>query len=463
MKNNIFVFLLLSILQLLILPLAFGVTAASNKVLTEELVKLKKKVAQLEKLSLSQKAPATQESLRSSNVQPFEFHGYMRAGVGTNNKDGEQKCFSAPYSGNMFRLGNECTNYGELVFKANHIQDPSKGFMYTQFRLQFEHQGRSAYESEDAMRFTEAYVEGGNFDGVPLTFWGGKRYYRDDTVWADDYYFHAHMSANGGGIGNIDLLGSKLDIAYLKQLTNPSIDGRNGKREITFFDFRLKGIQFSQNQSMKLWFAYGIVPDDESVDGLTEYDKTEGFATSALFQTNFSGGFNQIAVVYGQSLLEGHSVWGDPNQIFGSDGWREAQNKKQYFVMDHLVFKLSNVLDIMMSAYVGVKDTGANVSNETKWYAAGITPLWYLTDHFQVMFQAGTFSSDDEVAGTKNLTRIAIAPQVSISRSVWGRPVIRAFYARSFWNDNYVATVGSPYNRGDSYGSNYGLQVEAWW
>ena len=46
----------------------------------------------------------------------LEFHGYMRAGVGTNNKGGEQTCFNSPALGSHLRVGNECTNYGELIF-----------------------------------------------------------------------------------------------------------------------------------------------------------------------------------------------------------------------------------------------------------------------------------------------------------------------------------------------------------
>ena len=43
----------------------------------------------------------------------------------------------------------------------------------------------------------------------------------------------------------------------------------------------------------------------------------------------------------------------------------------------------------------------------------------------------------------KTLTRFTIAPQVSISDSFWGRPVIRAFYSQTFWNRANRGTIDS--------------------
>ena len=47
----------------------------------------------------------------------------MRSGVGTNDKGGDQVCFSnSGAAGNEFRLGNECWTYGEIAWSLMYPQ-----------------------------------------------------------------------------------------------------------------------------------------------------------------------------------------------------------------------------------------------------------------------------------------------------------------------------------------------------
>jgi maltoporin len=61
------------------------------------------------------------------------------------------------------------------------------------------------------------------------------------------------------------------------------------------------------------------------------------------------------------------------------------------------------------------------------------------------------------------LTRLTIAPQLSISENIWGRPVLRAFYTHSFWNDQNKSNIAqnAPTYTNKASGGAYGFQMES--
>ena len=142
----------------------------------------------------------------------FEFHGYLRAGVGSNSKGGDQICFKNPNSPagtSEFRLGNECSSYGELSFLGKHYKGKEKndqGFFNTKFTLaSTSNLGHDQYENANT-QVVEAYLEGGRFNGGNLTYWVGKRFYRGGDIHLLDLYHTANTSGNGFGLGGIKLL-----------------------------------------------------------------------------------------------------------------------------------------------------------------------------------------------------------------------------------------------------------------
>ncbi|MFK5037101.1 carbohydrate porin, partial [Klebsiella pneumoniae] len=64
----------------------------------------------------------------------------------------------------------------------------------------------------------------------------------------------------------------------------------------------------------------------------------------------------------------------------------------------------------------------------------------------------------------RKLTRLTIAPQLSLGSNLWARPVLRAFYAQSFWNEanrSFVA-VDAPTFAGATNSQAIGVQTEVW-
>src|SRR2546430_2465342 len=50
-----------------------------------------------------------------------ESHGYFRGGGGGNSSEGSQACYSLEGAG-VYRLGNECTVYGELQYRKELVK-----------------------------------------------------------------------------------------------------------------------------------------------------------------------------------------------------------------------------------------------------------------------------------------------------------------------------------------------------
>ena len=58
--------------------------------------------------------------------------------------------------------------------------------------------------------------------------------------------------------------------------------------------------------------------------------------------------------------------------------------------------------------------------------------------------------------------RLTLAPQLSLNSNIWGRPVLRAYYTHSFWNEDnktFIAQNAPSYADKDSGGA-YGFQME---
>jgi maltoporin len=62
------------------------------------------------------------------------------------------------------------------------------------------------------------------------------------------------------------------------------------------------------------------------------------------------------------------------------------------------------------------------------------------------------------------MTRLTIAPQLAVGSGLWTRPLLRAFYSRTFWNRANQPAMASnaPSYSGSLDGQAMGLQAELW-
>ena len=92
----------------------------------------------------------------------------------------------------------------------------------------------------------------------------------------------------------------------------------------------------------------------------------------------------------------------------------------------------------------------------------------HMTVAQNLAFEIGHDRAKDASGSGKwmTLTKATIAPQLSLTRGFWARPVLRGFVTYATWNDEAKGGVNFLSNNvwaDKNNGMTYGVQVEAWW
>lgn len=378
----------------------------------------------------------------------FEYGGYMRAPVGTNSSGGKQIQLTNPGSqGNEFRLGNE-TGYGEAYFTQHFFKSLDKKAPFFDAHLTFAYnpsmnsQYSDTSTTGDYIQFVEAYAKGGNLGDVPLSFWAGKRFYRDADIHMNDFFYFANMSGNGGGVEDIPVSNGTLAVALLQyaddRTLNNSTTGNPAKHAL---DLRWKELALSESDQLHLWFvqAYtapgkGKIP---STGTTVDYQASSGNAIGARWRHSLSQGNNDLALVYGTGVMESLTL---DSTAFASDD--SVKKRRRLRLVENYSTELSEKWAIQAAAVYEDADSGASTANKSNWTSLGVRPLYYFSNHYRIQGELGysVVRDDSEVdgsgnaAGNRNLTRLTIAPEVAFGKGYYTRPVIRFYVTYSSWN-----------------------------
>ena len=398
----------------------------------------------------------------SIEIKDVDMFGYARAGTGSNTYGGDQECFYNQGAGggsgigrNEFRLGNECSNYLEIALKMNHVKTENKK-VFTQFRLANSHNGHDATESSSqSTNFVEAFAEIQGANDLPYSFWVGKKFYRDQDVYIDDYYYFGSMNGNGAGVSNINIFGANLSLAYLRKVSDTTTSV--GKQSLTVYDARLKGLKLSEKISQHFWLAYGRAPKANSTTSTTtKYRGGSGFVVGTLFDVNlFDKGFNHTAIMFGNDIMNGFNLYGDP---LTNPGAQQASEKRWRFI-NHTTLDINEKWAFHSS--LNYERLTARSQTREQWMGVSLRPIYRVTKEFHLVSEAG--SSIVQNNGAKRLSRLTFAPQLSINENIWGRPVLRAFYTHSFWNQKNKTNVAqnAPTYANKTDGGALGVQMES--
>lgn len=436
--------------------------------------------------------------------EDFEFHGYMRSGIGANfDSGGDQVCFQLPGVGWKYRLGNECETYFETSFGANLYQGDAAEYFKLYFTLAYVVEGETDFEQfSPALR--ELWIESGNvaggiFEGA--RFWAGKRFYRRHDVHINDFFFW-DVSGPGAGVEDINLgnLGAPGLLAasvfrgvnddFFPQVFrvspvtgNPEIlpasELQNTDDALTRFDLRWYGIETNPGGQLTLGIdARFRTEDDEDFDG------HNGVGINILhFQDNPLGwgGFNKVIFQYGfgpaARLGQAGGTFrfdpetGNPN----ADGDEDVQS---FRVVEQVLFEPHPDWSFFAS---GVYENnqqndglGSVIGGTRDWWSFGMRPIYYFSDYFNIAAEVGFDYIDFSNQDSRRLTKFTLAPQLSAGRGFWARPLIRAFVTYADWDDDAedAATGGGgegiPGSISDpaltnTDGWSIGIQAESWW
>lgn len=408
--------------------------------------------------------------LSFAHAMDADFSGYLRGGTGINFEGGKQECFSnSGIPGNFLRLANECSFYSELGVTFHHKKADSSDPVYfkTQMRIQYHALGTRQWEdaANRDMNQLEAFVTAGGFSEVPGEFWVGKRFYRDVDLNIFDWYYYGDMSGVGAGIDDIPLDNGKLAFAHLIQ-ANGDLNTTAGRPVLQALDVRWKSIPMLTDKNLNLWGVYAWAQG--SSEGVNKFVDTNGYSLSARLNGPVFKGNNNFAVLYGKGAMKDLNIYGSTTVPSTDD----SQNKAWTFrVVEDWTHDVADKWAFMFGLAAQYASNGKDQNNIVQWQEVGIRPIYFVSDRFQWVFETGYSHYKDESEmdgaiplGDRELARITIAPQLSFSKSIWGRPVMRAFLSHSFWNDSNKSKIAenAPSFANKTQGTTFGYQFEAW-
>lgn len=296
---------------------------------------------------------------------------------------------------------------------------------------------------------------------MKISFWVGNRFYREQEMYMNDFFYFSDTSGNGGGIGRIPFFaGGKLYAAVLRETNSQETD--NGKLALTLFDLRAKGIQLGRNFQLNLWFGHAVTSAGRNTTTNQEYDDGDGQVYGAILQKGLARGFNHFAILYGKGLLDQFNLYGDLTAIKGSQSALEQRKSNRLRVVEHLTYDINDKLSFHFGSTLELRDSGAVRNNKEVWYNVGVHPVYFIDNNFQLAAQLGTSVIDAQGAPGRRMTRLTIAPQVGLRKGIWSRPILRAFYSRTFWSRSNRGRIGGTAYANETAGTNIGLQMEIW-
>ncbi|MES2264381.1 MAG: carbohydrate porin [Pseudomonadota bacterium] len=390
------------------------------------------------------------------------FHGYMRAGAGTSNHGGTQTCYGLGGITMSYRLGNECDSYAEFGY-TKEIAKSANGASFVATIWADAYKGSSDF-GDAKLGLAKAYVEAKNLPfmngGI---IWVGKRhYYRPDIHMLDLQYIN--MNGTGGGVDGYPVGPGKLSYAVFKDndfntvsaTTGKVVDSPSALRQ----NFVYEGL--TVNPDGALDFAASIITAEGN-------DKTthDGWQLSVFHrQSKVLGGGNTFGVQYG--VGPGTGINGPCCARIGPSGSTLlTSDYTRLRVFDDIVIQPTR--DFSME-FVGLYQRDKNdKTGSSTWTTVGARPVYALAENFKMQAELGvTRLKTDLVPGTQRLTKLTIAPTLTMGRDYWARPELRAFVSYGKWNDKATLAVNAANNSGPVYGNStngvsYGIQMEAWW
>ena len=389
------------------------------------------------------------------------FHGYLRAGAGSNTSSdgGSQGCFGLGGNTMKYRLGNECDAYTEFGYTKAIAKSGDVTYMATVWVNAY---APNSDFGDNKVGIVKAYVEAQGLDFLNGgTAWVGKRfYYRPDIHMLDLQYIN--MNGTGAGLDRIQAGPGKFSYAFFKDndINSVSPTGIVSTKSAVRQNFIYGEIPVNTNGTLDLAATY-IIGEGKDNDVLGP--KNNGWQVSAFHrQAKVFGGGNTFGVQYGV----GPGVGGDGNGQFGASG-------NTAFDSDRKRMRVFNDMAIQPMENFGMEFVALWQKDETKtagsstWTSVGVRPVYAFTNNFKLIGELGTDRVTQSSGPTKRLTKITIAPAISAGPGLWSRPELRAFVTYGKWNDAATASVNAANNGGPIYnnntsGTSYGFQVEAW-
>jgi maltoporin len=396
------------------------------------------------------------------------FHGYLRAGAGSSNKDGPQSCFALGGPTSSYRLGNECDAYTEFGY-THELAKADNGVSFVGTLWATAYAPNSDF-GDASLNMAKAYVEA---KGLPFlnggTAWIGKRYYyRPDIHMLDMQYIN--MNGTGGGLDKIPLGPGKLSYAVFKDHDFNLPASSNGAIGNTPSALRqnllYEGMPVNPGGTIDV--ALTIVTAqgrDRTTEGLGNAGH-DGWAIGLFHRQQAYGGANALGFQYGTGPGTGIGLCCSRMGAAGSTAL--GSDVKRIRLFNDLVIQPTREFS-MEFVVLYQKDKADDPALRNTWSTFGVRPVYAVHRNVRLQAELGHTALKQETTGrTARLTKLTLAPAIALEENYWSRPELRLFVTYGKWNGAATPLVNASNNGGPVYGNSTsgvsaGLQVEAWW
>ncbi|HPI39686.1 MAG TPA: carbohydrate porin [Pseudobdellovibrionaceae bacterium] len=390
-------------------------------------------------------------------------HGYFRVGAGENLKGGKIDCYRNKGTfGPEFRLGNECSIYGELKLEKELNNETQKNSPFQIGALwAFARNGNSDWEDGD-VALRELYSEAQNVDGSGYNIWVGKKYYRWSDVYILDWY---PLQFNGLGAGMSKP--SNWDITALVE-SGSTTSNDIGAPAKTSLHWRQENLELL---SVKLdtWVAGAVTREHQittvSSGVTTQYEATQGYLAALKIKSQLLGDSTDFGVVLGQGNLSDLSPSGVSiekcSNSTDSDCTVSSSNRVLFY--SQINFERKEKFSGQAVVAYDRKNLGTQNEGYEEWSSLGLQPVYYFTDQLHLTGLLGYSTVRVSGQNDKTLFRATVGPQVSMGKSFWARPVLRAYLSYNQWNNTNISSMASNTATKDQNSAlGLGFQTEAW-
>lgn len=373
----------------------------------------------------------------SGSALAVDFTGYFRGGPGLTSADASRACYAlnGGSAGMKYRLGNECDLYGEYQVGQGFSKD---GVDY-RATIMVNHYTNATDVGDTKLAIEQLWAEASGFDIAPkATFWIGKERGRRGDVHIVDTFF-VEMAGVGAGMKNLPVGPGKLGVAFYKTDGDASATKPGNRMNVEY-------VAVPTGADGALNF-FGTATNGDFAGGKSGFGLTLRHDQNKLFGTSLS---NTLFLQFAQGSTGLNANFGNLEAGSAAKSWRivESFNGQSGALGGQAMLLLASETDAAGKATDSLS-LGGRVS-----YA--------FTRNFKFVTDVSVSQYKPEGGATARLSKITLAPTLSVGPDFWTRPEFRLYVTSAQWNDAAGNVTGQAALKDKTSGTSYGAQVE-WW
>ncbi|MFN7726974.1 MAG: maltoporin [Rubrivivax sp.] len=380
-------------------------------------------------------AAAATLALLAAPAQAVDWSGYFRAGPGLTSGDAARACYGLKggSKGMTYRLGNECDFYGEFQLSQGFKKD---GIDY-RVTLMTNHYTGATDTNGNGMGVEQMWAEAKGFDVAPeATFWIGKERGRRGDVHIVDTFF-VEMAGVGAGFKGQPMGGGKLGVAFYKTDANATQPGNRVNVEYV-------GLPTGADGALNFFVT---ATKGDFTGGTSGLGFTVRHDQAKLFGTGLS---NTLFVQYAQGSTGLNANFGDLTAKSAAKSWR---------IVESINGQSGALGGQAMLLIASEKDSAGKATDSL---SLGGRVSYALSRNFKFVTDVSVSQYNPEGGATARLSKVTLAPTLSVGPDFWTRPEFRLYVTSAKWNSAAGNVTGQAAFADKTSGTSYGAQVE-WW